>query len=567
MAQASRATERLVPSQSFLAVMLVIAAGLLYGQFVHNPFVFDDEPFFRNPAFSALGDINLPPTLRWLAYTSFGLTYRFAGMEMPLFRLGNLLLHAAAAIAIMVWAATLIRAANQQSRDAAKWRLAAFGAALLFALHPVAVYGAGYLVQRSIVMATLFVILMLIAFLHGLMRGSRAWFGAGVVFYWLAMFSKEHAIAAPLLVFAQTVLLARSGALTTGRYAIAADAGFATVCGALVRTLIWPMFACALVAVYIVLLTRGVLGAVYEPLASELITQLAGESAREAQTLTYSLSIFNQAFLFFKYLFLWVMPNTQWMSVDMRETLVTHYLAFPQLAGAIAFVAYPFVAAALLWRGGRQGIAGFAMLAPWLLFVTELSTVRIQESFVLYRSYLWFAPPFVLIALLLGSVRARYALPLVLACSVIFFALAYERLTVFSTSLNLWRDAARLIDDKGPRILDFRIHYVFGNHLRQAGQFRAAVERYDLAIARRPGFGEAYQNRGSAYMAWERYDQALADFEKAVALNPKNGGAYMGLALASRALGRTEKFDAYLKQSCALGWKNACHWGNDKPVK
>ena len=46
-------------------------------------------------------------------------------------------------------------------------RPAAFAGAALFAVHPVAVYGAAYLTQRSIVVATLFALLSLLMFLRG----------------------------------------------------------------------------------------------------------------------------------------------------------------------------------------------------------------------------------------------------------------------------------------------------------------------------------------------------------------------------------------------------------------
>lgn len=546
------------PGSAFLAMMLIIATGLLYGQFVHNPFVFDDVPFFGSKAVEASADIQLRPRLRWLLFTSFGLTYRIVGLEIPVFRMGNLLLHAGVAIALMVWMFTLVNTTDKRVRSEAALRLATFGAALLFVLHPVAVYGAGYLMQRSTAMATLFVILMLLAFLRGLTRENSAWLATGVACYVLALFSKEHAIAAPLLVIAQGVLIARSGSLMLKGRVLQPNATLKELTSALVSVLAWPMVGCTLIAAYVALLAKGVLGAAYEPFAAEMIASMATESSGQLPQLTHALSAFNQSWLFFKYLFLWLVPNTQWMSVDMRENLTTSYLAFPQLAGAIGFITYAVIATRLLWRGGRTGTVGLALLAPWVLFATEFSTIRVQEVFVLYRSYLWFAPAFVVVALLLATMRARFAVLAASGFSVIFFALAYERLTVFSTPLALWRDAARLVDGKSPVAGDFRIHYNLGNQLGRRGEFKAAVERYDQAIARLPTFSHAYNNRGNAYMGWERYDEAMADFNRAAAINPKDGRFYMGMGYASRALGQPEKADEYFKQSCSLGWQNGC---------
>ena len=63
----------------------------------------------------------------------------------------------------------------------------AFFAALIFALHPIAVYGTAYLTQRSIVMATLLCLLSLHAFLEGYRLRRPAWMLASVFLYGLAV--------------------------------------------------------------------------------------------------------------------------------------------------------------------------------------------------------------------------------------------------------------------------------------------------------------------------------------------------------------------------------------------
>ena len=53
----------------------------------------------------------------------------------------------------------------------------------------------------------------------------------------------------------------------------------------------------------------------------------------------------------------------------------------------------------------RLGLAGFALLSPWLLALTEFATVRAQEPLVLYRSYLWMS----VLPAALPAVTARLA--------------------------------------------------------------------------------------------------------------------------------------------------------------
>ena len=80
-----------------------------------------------------------------------------------------------------------------------------------FALNPVAVYAVDYLVQRSILMATLFVVLAFFFFARAL-RGNPWLHLAALASYVAAMMSKEHAMFAPLAAVPIYVIVARPGA-------------------------------------------------------------------------------------------------------------------------------------------------------------------------------------------------------------------------------------------------------------------------------------------------------------------------------------------------------------------
>src|SRR5262249_62103881 len=103
--------------------------------------------------------------------------------------------------------------------------------------------------------------------------------------------------------------------------------------------------------------------------------------------------------------YLWMVPTPAWMSSDMREPPATSLFSWPYCAAVIAFVCYPIAAICMAMRGGRIGVAGWVLAYPWLMFVTELATARVQEPFVLYRAYLWF--PLFGVFLPLALERAR----------------------------------------------------------------------------------------------------------------------------------------------------------------
>jgi hypothetical protein len=181
-----------------LSVLLLCGAvALLYGHSSHYPFVFDDRPFFTEINLRHYGESLFHFDLRWFAYASFGWTYQLYGMDIPALRWGNILLHGLTAGVLFVLFARLLQL-TAVAPDSKSAGYTAFLLALAFAVHPVAVYGVAYLVERSIIMATLFGAASLLCYLEGISRErGKAWLGGAVAFYFLAVFSKEHSVMLP----------------------------------------------------------------------------------------------------------------------------------------------------------------------------------------------------------------------------------------------------------------------------------------------------------------------------------------------------------------------------------
>ena len=177
-------------------VCAIAALGVaLYLPFLGNPLVFDDRIFFNGWQFSYYATHPLGLDLRLPAYFSLTFTEVFWG-GIRAQRVVSLALHVGCALALYRLLLDLQRAALATQAEADTALRAAIGAAA-FALHPVAVYGAAYLVQRSIVLATLFALLSAILFLRGLRRGSHADALSAALLYSLAVLSKEHAVLLP----------------------------------------------------------------------------------------------------------------------------------------------------------------------------------------------------------------------------------------------------------------------------------------------------------------------------------------------------------------------------------
>jgi hypothetical protein len=558
----------LIVQPSVQAGLLLLAVIALYAGSLSAPFAFDDFTFFSNAEMlSKYGQGHFSFELRWLPYASLAWTTDWLGFDRFWLRFGNVLLHAANAIALLILLRRLFRVTlagdpfdRAQDRDApggmppgltshlatASWGLSgmassftmtwfAWFGALIFALHPVAVYGVAYLIQRSTLMATLFMLLMLLSYLEGLLRGSWRWMLVAALCYFAAVYSKEHSIAAPGVALALTLLVRKPSA-------------------ALFRQ-IAPYYAIAtLIAVAVVwstLSSKAVLGQVYETRAPGMLEQgakLQGLTDLPNQQL---LSILTQCWLFFKYLWLWLLPNPAWMSVDMREPFAASLLGWYTL-GLAGFLGYFCGAVWLLLKRGSRGLLGFALLYPWIMFLTEWSTVRIQEPFVLYRSYLWMPGLFAALPVVFGWLAPKRAYLILGLVCVLLVPLTLNRLDTFSSVLKLWDDAEKLVRGKTGVFGIERIYYNRGTELGQLKRYEEAIADFNKAIATYP-FDYVYGNRATAYYLLGRYHEALRDYERAIAINPDNANSYYDRALTYRALGDYASSQEDLKRSCALG--------------
>jgi hypothetical protein len=529
-----------------LAAGIVIAAMLLYAPFLKNPLVFDDYNFFgrANAGEYLRASLSLSP--RWVPYATFEWAGALFGESMPLHRLGNLALHALTAVGLFLFLrrlfAELMPAAVAGEGDKALpavWL--AFFAALIFALHPAAVYAAAYLIQRTILMATLFTLLTWYFFLEGVLRNRYSWLIASAAAYFCAVMSKEHAVMAPAVALALLVLVRPLNRETF--------------------KLVWPAFVLYIAtAIYVVWLMKGgnVIARAYEPRGNDILARMALMDPQFNTSLAYPLSILTQGFLFFKYLLIWILPNPAWMSIDMFEDFATRFTSWRHVAGALAFVAYGAGAIYLLFRRGMKGLLGLALLCPWLMFATEFSTVRVQETFVIYRSYLWIPGLLAAVAVIFHKSMGRRAAVLLSVLILVMLPLSWSRLNTFSSPLALWEDAARLAEGKDKRPGVERVYHNRGLQLLKEGYADLALEDLNKAIGMVPNFMLALNDRGAAYLTLNRYQEALADFNRVILLDGSFSRAYLGRALAYEGMGMKQQAMMDYGTLCILGHSGGC---------
>ncbi len=529
-AAATAGTDR---SGLVVAAVLLLTALALYGGSLRNPLVFDDALLADPATLKAYAAFPPDLRLRWLSNLSFGWTHAVTGADWYWHRLVNVALHAATAAALFGFLARLFAATLEET--GARWL--AFYGAMLFLLHPAAVYGAAYLIERSIVMATLFSLISLRCVLEGLLRGSMAWFLGAAAAYLHAVSSKEHAVMLPA-VAAALVMLAGGKA------------------GASLRRLAVPALIFGLIGLAVAFQARTLIGATYEPFSGGAIAALAERRSDFDPRLAYPLSVLNQGWLFFRYLLAWILPWPGWMSVDVRTPLPVQLVAWPQTIGFLAWLAYPVAAVALLRRGGRLGLAGLGLLSPWLLALTEMGVVRFQEPFVLYRSYLWMALLFAILPAVLWRVSPRWRHAIVAVACVGLVAAALDRLGTFSSDLRLWDDVVRKNGDSQAHLVE-RGYVNRGMARFDLGQREAALGDFERAIALNGRYPDAWLGRASVHLSAGRPEQALADLDRALALDDRYASAWDKRCVAQSELGRLEAARADCERAVAIEPRNA----------
>ena len=526
------------------ASLVAALAAALYLPFLGNPWVFDDREFFSGgPIFYFYATTPLGMGLRLPPYFSLAMTETLGG-SMQVHRCISLLFHIACALALYRVLYDLQRLAAQAGRAAvpqagfdsdAAVRAAIVAAA--FAIHPVSVYGAGYLVQRSILLATLFSLLSLLFLLRGLRCGSYSDAVAAALSYSLAVLSKEHALLLPA---AALPLLALAHA--PRRFAL--------------RHMAIYLAACTPAALFVLLLSKGLIGSAYESAYSAISSQIEAAGSEGAADFPLAMSIVTQAGLFFRYLALWWWPDPGAMSIDLRVDFLGAWSVPWIAAKTLAFAACGALGGALLWRRGAARVAGFGLLYFWLQYLVEFSVARFQEPFALYRSYLW-APGIACIAVAaLSQVPKRVAIT---AGAVAFLALGYaarDRLVSFSSPLLLWEDAvAKLPQQTVP--WGSRTMVNLGREYLYAGHPDKAVEIAERCIARYPETAQCRYARGAIRLQQKDFEQARADLSRVIEMQPTSAIVHHRLGLALEGLGRTEQARSSYRRASELGYKGA----------
>lgn len=533
----------------FLLAFALAAACYWIG--LDYPIVFDDDNIIGDGSvynYAINPDIT---TTRGFPYFTIGLLHVLSGGDLVWNRVCNLILHGLVGIALYFF---VLRATASSARTLQVKASTGLLVVLWFLLNPVAVYGTGYLIQRTIVMATLFGLVSATLYLRAQQEQRNTDLFSAALLSALAMLSKEHAVMLPVAIVTLTPLV-----VCWSRTVVLRTVGFIVLS---VPCMFWAIQSRAV----------DVVGKTYEIYSGQVLAQMTLSEFSQTTFGLWLLSGATQLLLFWKYLSLWLIPNPEWMSVDMRVDFPVLWAGWGAWLGLLFSILAFGGASWVWWRHGRASLLS-RLAAPVLylavLFSVELSVVRIQEPFVLYRSFLWM-PGYALILAFLFQAAERSALARgifwwralwifgVLACLALY-PLAQDRLRSFSSQEALWRDAEAKLPRPDVAGAD-RIYYNLAGEAFKRKDYATALLYSDKVIGQNPEAFQGYLARGSVLLAQRDVNGALREFDAADAHQPpkefrgyiefKRCGAYS-------VLGDNDGTIACLRRSAQQGYEVA----------
>lgn len=497
------------------ALTLVVVIVLAYGGTWNAPFVYDDTLAIpENPTIRQLWPLSrvlLPQAEGGLTVSgrpvlnlSFALNYAVSGKNPWSYHVFNVLVHAAAALALGgIVRRTLMRpraVALGLERHAGAASALAFAIAALWALHPLLTQAVTYTVQRAESLMGLFYLLTLYGFVRAAeatdQQQRRRWYGAGVAACALGMGTKEVMATAPLLV----LLYDRTFAAGSFRAAWQQRRGFYI---ALAAT--W------LVLGALVLSTGGNRGGtvglgVGVPLWAYPLTQF------QAVARYLGLSLWPHP-LVFEYGTFWVQRAADFVPYAL--------VVVPLLAGTVV----------ALRRWPALGFCGawfFLILAP-----TSLAPGTIQ-MIVEHRMYL---PLIAVIATGVVTAHARLGRnvwPVLAVIGIVFGGLTLLRNRDYRSHLALWSDTIA----KRPH--NPRAHEGLAEAFAELGRLDEALQHRQEAIRLLPDESTYHYNLALTFADAGRLEDAVRHYQLALRLTPNEARTHNNLAILLGKLGQRD---------------------------
>jgi hypothetical protein len=499
-----------IVTQSRTAALAVSAAAaaaiVVYLNALNNPFVYDDHhTVVANTSIGRLGDLRAivwHDVTRPVANFSYAVDRRLWGERPFGFHLTNVLLHA---LDVMLLFALARRALDDAWDTGAgpplDTTVMAFGAALLFAVHPMMTEAVGYVSGRSEVLCGVFFLTAVMAGRRWLRGGGLPWAIVTAALWLAAIATKEIGAMFPFVLLAYDEFVLHPGPRERRRR-------WTTVHGPLIGVAVLAGLARVAILMRVESPGRALIHWPYALVALDVVR---------------------------RYTVLLISPRRQTIFHAVPPIGLSDFVALLAIALVVILIWFA-------WSVRRTaGAAAFGVLWFLLLLVpgAVLTTLNVGEPMAEHRVYLASCGLFLVAGDGLGRLRmwsertggaARALVPVVLTVVAVAFAIETTgRNAVWRSPVSLWRESV----DLAPA--HYRPRLLLGEALQDEGRHDEAMQEYKTVIQLRPKDPTGYNKLGALYAALGRVGEARSTFGRALEVDPHDEQARRALKIMDRA--------------------------------
>jgi tetratricopeptide (TPR) repeat protein len=541
-------------SRSLFHFLLIAVLGLIiYSNTFNASFHYDDIHFIvDNPIIKDIGyyfdpekadslkelsndDIQRFLKTRPVAYLSLWVNYRLGGLDVTGYHVVNIAVHIINAllaylIVVLTFRTPLLKGSIMGERSG----FIALFSGLLFIAHPLQTEAVTYMLQRCVVLVSMFSLLSIVFYIRFRLRtyeessGSLWLYFAALLSCVLAMKTKESAFTLPVVIVLYDIMFFK----TTFKK----------------RAIFLVPF----------LLTMLIIPIEYINLRpdAELATTLdiASRSKYAPSRIDY---LFTQFRVIVRYIGMILFPVGQ--SVDHEQQvynsfLVPHvFLSFLFLLGVFGYSIYIYYRSRFTDYSLR--LISFGICWFFLALFVESSIFPIGEMMVEYRVYPSSVGAYMVMAFgaFLLTSRLRNKAPAYAFMVLILMALSsatYARNYVWEDDLSLWQDAVEKSTNKA------RPHNNLGTVYLADGKIEAALEQFKLTLKLEPEHTEAHINLGGIYKAKGMMGEAIEHYRAALKSDPYSAETYIILGSAYLERGDADKAVEHFETALRLNPKN-----------
>lgn len=493
-------------------VALIVLPIIAYSNTFTVPFLFDDIiNILENPSIRQLWTwkfLEIPEYTgianRPVINFSLAINYAISGYNVWSYHVVNLIIHILAILTFFGIIKRTILSISKINLNTEQSLLFSFACALLWGLHPLQTQSVTYIIQRCESLMSLFFLLTFYCALRGWQaESSSRWHLLAVMFFLLAVFSKEAAIVCPILLISYEWVFRSKNPLRSIKESPFLYTGVFLGC--------------------IVILITVVNGS----------TIISRTDQAPHTILDYWIT---QCEVIFHYLRLAVWPSG--LTIDYGWPVAKAGKVWPFIVGIL------FLLCLSIWSLWRRNVAGF--LGTWFfLILAPTSLVPLNDVAFEHRMYL---PLAAIIIFMLGiannidiwslkiSNRLKHApsffIILIVCAGLIFGFLTYQRNYDYRSEITIWSDTIT----KRPN--NFRGYHGLGLAFSKRGQLDVALKY--LLHARMINPNNCYVNNDTGFILFlmNKPNESIPFFREALRIKPENSKAHnnMGAALAQTGM-------------------------------